>query len=230
LPDAATSPSAATSASAAPADSSAVATAPIAPAQSLRTFVALGDSLSAWAFAPGTRQPSKTGSWPTLLSSTDGNLKLLHNAGVPGNTTAQMLARFKRDVLSYHPDMLLILGGTNDVGYGVAVSTTVGNIRRIVESAKAHGIEVVLLTIPPNNDISTSKLSRLRQTNRALIQLGRAEGITVVDVYAALASASGRLPAAYAAADHLHLTRRGEAVLAAAVYAQLTRPATKIAR
>jgi lysophospholipase L1-like esterase len=52
--------------------------------------------------------------------------------------------------------------------------------------------------------------------------LGEDEGIAVVDIYSALANAEGRLPAAYAAADGLHLSMRGEQVVADTVYARLT--------
>lgn len=193
-----------------------------APAPAPRTFVVLGDSLSVWAFAPHAARASTTGAWPSVLAGLDGDLRLVHNAGVPGNTTAQMLARLRRDVFAHHPDMLFVLGGTNDAGDDFAVSTTVANVRKIVEAAKAQGIEVVLLTIPPNNALPCSRLARLRETNAALITLGKTEGITVVDVYSALASASGRLPAAYVAADGLHLSTRGEEVVAATVYARLT--------
>jgi lysophospholipase L1-like esterase len=178
--------------------------------------------LSVWAFAPGSARGSRTGAWPTLLAARDPDLKLLRNAGVPGNTTTQMLARLRRDVLAYHPDMLFVLGGTNDVCTNIAASTTLANLRKIVKSARAQGIEVVLLTIPPSNDLRLTRLQRLRAINAALIGLGRAEGITVVDVYAALASTRGRLSTAYVAADGLHLSRRGEEVVAATVYAQLT--------
>ena len=111
---------------------------------------------------------------------------------------------------------------SEDAGDDFAVSTTVANLRKIVEAARAQGIEVVLLTIPPNNALRSSRLARLRQTNTALIALGKADGITVVDVYTALASADGRLPGAYAAADGLHLSTRGEEIVAATIYAQLT--------
>jgi lysophospholipase L1-like esterase len=191
------------------------------PAPKPRSFVVLGDSLSVWAFAPGRTKTSKTGAWPGLLAAEDSDIWLVHNAAVPGNTTAQMLGRLRKDVLAYHPDILFVMGGTNDVGYGLSGSITVTNIRRIVETAKSQGIEVILLTIPPNNDIPCRSVPKLRKTNSALKALGIAEGIEVIDVYAALATPSGRLPAAYAAADHLHLTLRGEAVVAATVYSAL---------
>ncbi len=201
-----------------------------APVPAPRTFVVLGDSLSVWAFASHGTRASTTGAWPSLLAGMDSDLKLVHNAGVPGNTTTQMLARLRRDVFAYHPDILFVLGGTNDAGDDFAVSTTVANLRKIVEAARAQGIEVVLLTIPPNNALRSSRLARLRQTNTALIALGKADGITVVDVYTALASADGRLPGAYAAADGLHLSTRGEEIVAATIYAQLTAaPAPQLA-
>lgn len=186
-----------------------------------RSFVVLGDSLSAWAFPPGSSHASGAGAWPNLLAADDGDFTLAHNAAVPGNTTEQMLARFRRDVLAYHPDVLFLMGGTNDVCTHVAAGTTVRNIRAIVALAEANGIEVVLLTIPPINRIPTARLKRLRSINRSLIDLGKAEGITVVDVYAALALSNGRLPRAYIAADGLHLSERGEEVVAATVYARL---------
>lgn len=69
------------------------------------------------------------------------------NAGVDGNTTAQMLERFERDVLSLHPRVVVILGGTNDVY--LQVSPTTDNLQRIADMARAAGACVVLGTIPP---------------------------------------------------------------------------------
>ena len=80
------------------------------------------------------------------------------------------------------------------------------------------------MTVPPNDAMRGWELTRLREINAGVLALGSAQGIVVVDVYAALASAGGRLPTAYAAADRLHLNLRGEATLAATVYAALTAP------
>jgi lysophospholipase L1-like esterase len=194
------------------------------PVSTPRGFVVLGDSLSVWAFAPGSRSGSSAGAWPSLLADRDPDLVLLHNAGVPGNTTAEMLARLKRDVLRYHPDVLFVLGGTNDLAQHFAASVTLGNIRKIVETARSHGITVVLLTIPPSNVLYKYEQKWLRQVNAAIVRLGEAEGIAVVDTYSALATPSGRLPSAYVAADRLHLSQRGEEVVAATVRSLLTAP------
>jgi len=200
-----------------------------APVPAPRTFVVLGDSLSVWAFASHGTRASTTGAWPSLLAGMDSDLKLVHNAGVPGNTTTQMLARLRRDVFAYHPDILFVLGGTNDAGDDFAVSTTVANLRKIVEAARAQGIEVVLLTIPPNNALRSSRLARLRQTNTALIALGKADGITV-------STSTRRLLGRRTASRGLRRRRRsapehaGEEIVAATIYAQLTAaPAPQLA-
>jgi lysophospholipase L1-like esterase len=177
----------------------------VTPPNPLRRFVVLGDSLSAWAFAPRSHTPSTAATWPAVLDQLDPDLVLVHNGGVPGNTTAQMF----------------VLGGTNDVGRDWPVSTTVANLRAIVRAAKARGIEVVLLTIPPNNGIYRVELKRLVQTNVLLKRMAAGEGITVVDDYAALANSSGRLSNTYCASDRIHLTLSGERALAQAVFRTL---------
>ena len=187
-----------------------------------RSYVVLGDSLSVWAFAPSNTRSTNSKAWPYLLAAQDADLTLIRDAGVPGNTTAQMLARLKRDVFAYHPDVLFILGGTNDIGKRYSAATILDNLHKIIDLARAQGIEVVVLTIPPNNEISHYQLERLRAVNAGLIRLGATEGFKVVDVYAALSDSRGHLPSVYAAYDGLHLSVRGEAALAAAVYARLT--------
>jgi lysophospholipase L1-like esterase len=186
-----------------------------------RTFVALGDSLTAWAFAPGSWRATPAASWPNVLSQLDPDLDLLSNAGVPGNTTSQMVARLKTDVLAYHPDVLFVMAGTNDLGRHWASSVTVSNVRTIIHRARSQGIEVVLLTIPPNNRATSSQLRALRATNVALAQMAEAEGADVIDVYAVLVDSGGHLPAAYAARDRLHLTKSAEEAIARAIFDQL---------
>jgi lysophospholipase L1-like esterase len=189
-----------------------------------RRFVVLGDALSAWAFAPGATQPSTAGSWPSLLESRDPDLVLVKNAGVPSNTTAQMLARLGRDVLDYNPDVLFVFGGTNDVGTDQPVDRAVINIRRIVEAAKAAGITVVLMTVPPSNrDFERHQVAK-SEYNSQLAALAQSEGVMLVDVFAALAAPDGSLVADYAAYDGLHLSTLGEQALADAVYRTLHPP------
>jgi len=191
------------------------------PSAAPRRFVVLGDSLSAWAFAPGSASPSTGGAWPEMLATEDPALILVNNAGVPGNTTAQMLARLQSDVLAFTPDLLFVLGGTNDIGYDVPASAVIANITQIVETAKARGIDVVLLTIPPANGQTELRRQARRDINADLATLAADEGILLVDVFSTLASPDENLADGYAAIDGLHLSIRGEQALADAVYRAL---------
>jgi lysophospholipase L1-like esterase len=211
-------PAASASAPAVPAPA---ATAPYpTPRPMARSFVVMGDSLSAWAFAPGASSPCATCAWPELLAAHENDFVLVHNGAVAGNTTYQMVARLRRDVAPYRAKLLIVLAGTNDVGKNYDVSETLANVRTIVRSAKSRGMAVVVLTIPPNNTDRITQLARLRATNASLIRLGKTEGFEVVDIYSALAL-NGRLNGAYAAADGLHLSLAGEQKVADTVYAQL---------
>lgn len=82
------------------------------------------------------------------LFFTDGKL----DRGVSGQTTAQMLLRFRQDVIDLHPQAVHIMAGTNDVAGNTGPSTLAqveGNLASMAELAKAHGIRVILASIPP---------------------------------------------------------------------------------
>src|SRR5579859_66404 len=72
--------------------------------------------------------------------------------GVSGQTTSQMLLRFRQDVIALKPQAVHIMAGTNDVA-GNTVPVTLeqveGNIASMAELAKAHGIRVILASVPP---------------------------------------------------------------------------------
>jgi lysophospholipase L1-like esterase len=69
-----------------------------------------------------------------------------------GQTTGQMLVRFRQDVIALEPKVVVIFGGTNDLTgvLGPGTEGTVGdNIASMTELAKAHGIQVVLSSVTP---------------------------------------------------------------------------------
>jgi lysophospholipase L1-like esterase len=72
--------------------------------------------------------------------------------GISGQTTAQMLVRFRADVLDLRPQVVHIMAGTNDIaGNTGATSLAIiqGNMMSMVEQARCHGITVILASIPP---------------------------------------------------------------------------------
>ncbi|HEX6925554.1 MAG TPA: SGNH/GDSL hydrolase family protein [Longimicrobiaceae bacterium] len=75
--------------------------------------------------------------------------------GIGGQTTPQMLVRFRQDVIDLKPAVVVILAGTNDIAGNTGPSTPEmiqGNLASMAELARAHGIEVVLSSILPASD------------------------------------------------------------------------------
>lgn len=68
----------------------------------------------------------------------------VYNAGISGDTTAGMLARFTHDVISRKPTHVFIMGGTNDVYLKVRTADTLANIYAMVHQAKFHGIDFII--------------------------------------------------------------------------------------
>jgi lysophospholipase L1-like esterase len=74
------------------------------------------------------------------------------NRGISGQTTPQMLVRFRQDVLALHPEAVVILAGTNDIAGNTGPSTSEmieDNFRSMAEIAKANGIRVILASVLP---------------------------------------------------------------------------------
>jgi lysophospholipase L1-like esterase len=75
------------------------------------------------------------------------------NRGISGQTTPQMLVRFRQDVINLHPKVVVILAGTNDIAGNTGPMTpqeTKNNIESMSDLATANHIRVVLCSIPPS--------------------------------------------------------------------------------
>jgi lysophospholipase L1-like esterase len=74
------------------------------------------------------------------------------NRGISGETTPQMLVRFRQDVVDLHPETVVILAGTNDIAGNTGPSTPEmmeDNFKSMTEIAKANGIRVILASVTP---------------------------------------------------------------------------------
>jgi lysophospholipase L1-like esterase len=72
--------------------------------------------------------------------------------GIGGQTTPQMLLRFRADVIALQPKVVVILAGTNDLSANtgpITLEETEGNLASMAELARAHGIRVVLSSVMP---------------------------------------------------------------------------------
>jgi lysophospholipase L1-like esterase len=80
--------------------------------------------------------------------------------GISGQTTPQMLIRFRQDVIALKPKVVVILGGTNDIAGNTGPSTLEmieDNLASMTEIAKANGIRVVLASVLPVYDYPWQK-------------------------------------------------------------------------
>jgi lysophospholipase L1-like esterase len=89
--------------------------------------------------------------------------------GIGGQTTPQMLLRFRPDVIALQPQVVVILAGTNDIAGNTGPMTleeTEGNLASMSELAHAHGIRVVLSSVTPVADLTLLDGKKVEQTVR----------------------------------------------------------------
>lgn len=138
-------------------------------------------------------------------------MRWLRNAGVPGNTTTQALARIQTDVIDYAPGVCIIGGGvTNDMGAGWPGHTVPrANIAAMSAALRAAGIAPVLRLCPPADTAGGFASVALRraaiaQHNAWCRTWGPANGIPILDYYTPLVDdATGGYVAAYTT-DGIH--------------------------
>jgi acyl-CoA thioesterase I len=118
------------------------------------------------------------------------------NRGIAGQTSPQMLVRFRQDVVALKPAVVIIQAGTNDIA-GMTGPGTRGTwsdyVMSMAELAKINGIRVVLASITPVCDCSTVQTDRRPQAkiadwNEWLASYATASGAIYLDYYSALSS------------------------------------------
>jgi lysophospholipase L1-like esterase len=122
------------------------------------------------------------------------------NRGLSGQTSPQMLVRFWQDVIALHPDVVHIMAGTNDLAGNTGPTSPEAyknNIRAMVQLAKAHGIVVVLGSIPPADRFEWAPQHQpapwIAQFNAWLKDYAAAEGMVYADYFTVLAGPNGEL-------------------------------------
>ena len=112
------------------------------------------------------------------------------NRGISGQTTSQMLLRFRADVVNLHPKVLVFLGGTNDIAGNtgnVTLDMIEDNIFSMIELAKANDIGVVLCSVLPVFDYPWSPgkepAQKIIDLNNALRFYAETHDITFVDYH-----------------------------------------------
>lgn len=186
----------------------------VAPLKVEKRVIFLGDSITDfWS------RPASGGFFPG---------KPYINRGIDGQTTPQMLIRFKADVIALKPKVVVILAGTNDIAGNTGPTTPeqiADNLSSMADLAQAHGVRIVLASVLPVSDYGHRADGRnLIQTERRppdqIIKLNSwirryssENGYIYLDYFSVMADESGMLRKELSE-DGLHPNARGYAVMA----------------
>jgi len=173
----------------------------------------LGDSIAIGEddFANPSFPPS---SWFNRLCQASGQrMRFYVQAGVRGNTTAQMLARVQTDVIAYSPDWCIVPLTTNDASV-TAVATVKANYAAIIDALVAAGVRPICATMTPSD--TAGKLSDTCTLNTWLVEWASRRGYPVWDLYGILADPADGTYLAANQYDGTHPSEAGyEAIVAA---------------
>src|SRR5215469_18475 len=180
------------------------ANATLPPAQPGRV-VFYGDSITdAWTRNGGTFFPGK----PYV------------NRGISGQTTEQMIVRFRQDVIDLHPQTVVILAGTNDIAGNTGPETTEmieDNFRSMVDLARANSIRVVLASVLPAaaypwKPSAGNPAEKIRALNDWLKSYAASQKITYLDYYSVMAGPDGGMKPGISI-DGVHPNAAGYAIM-----------------
>ena len=146
--------------------------------------------------------------------------------GISGQTTPQMLIRFRPDVIALKPKAVVILAGTNDIGGNTGPMSNEdiqGNLMSMAELAKANGIRVVLASILPVSgyhvapppvvpQLTRRPPERIRAINEWMKGYAAANNHVYLDYYSAMIDGTGMLKTELSD-DDLHPNVAGYAVM-----------------
>lgn len=145
--------------------------------------------------------------------------KFFINRGISGQTTPQMLVRFRQDVVDLQPKAVIILAGTNDIAENTGPTTLLeiaGNIFSMAEMARIHGIEVLLCSVLPAADYpwrpGLNPAPKIAQLNSILKDYAEKNHLVWVDYYSAMNDGQGGLRSEYTY-DGVHPNRKGYEVM-----------------
>ncbi|MCC6463489.1 MAG: SGNH/GDSL hydrolase family protein [Saprospiraceae bacterium] len=139
--------------------------------------------------------------------------------GIGGQTTGQMLVRFRQDVLNLKPAVVVILAGTNDIAGNTgetSLETTFGNLASMAELARANQVHVVLSSVLPVYDYPWSPglepADKIVRLNAMLKEYALKNDFEYLDYHSVMADERKGLPE-HLAKDGVHPTLEGYKVM-----------------
>ena len=141
------------------------------------------------------------------------------NRGIGGQTTPQMLIRFRPDVIDLKPTAVVILAGINDIAENTGPSTVkmiADNIISMAELAESNGIKVIISSILPASGFSWSPIHdpppKILAVNMIIKNYAEKNGMTYLDYYSAMVDNQQGLKKEYGL-DEVHPNKKGYEVM-----------------
>ena len=141
------------------------------------------------------------------------------NRGIGGQTTPQMLIRFRPDVIDLKPTAVVILAGINDIAENTGPSTVkmiADNIISMAELAESNGIKVIISSILPASGFSWSPIHdpppKILAVNMIIKNYAEKNGMTYLDYYSAMVDNQQGLKKEYGL-DEVHPNKKGYQVM-----------------
>lgn len=142
------------------------------------------------------------------------------NRGISGQTTPQMLVRFRADVINLNPKIVVILAGTNDIAGNTGFSTLemiMENIISMTELAKANNVKVILCSVLPAFDYpwktGLNPSEKIAKLNEMIKQFAETNGIIYLDYYSSMVDERKGLKSEFSY-DGVHPNETGYKIMA----------------
>ena len=140
--------------------------------------------------------------------------------GIGGQTSSELLVRFRQDVIDLHPNTVVIMCGTNDIAQNngtISLEATMGNIQSMCELAKANKIRPILCSVLPArsfrwNPFVMDAPQQIKALNDLIRAYAEANKIRYVDYYSAMVDTDGGLKKGLSN-DNVHPTDAGYEIM-----------------
>ncbi|MHA7862827.1 SGNH/GDSL hydrolase family protein [Flagellimonas marinaquae] len=141
------------------------------------------------------------------------------NRGIGGQTTPQMLLRFRQDVIDLHPKVVVILAGTNDIAGNTDTMTLEqihDNMLSMVELAKANSIKPIVCSVLPAVDYpwrpGKEPNIKIPKLNTMLKAMAESQNVMYLDYFFEMADDRNGLPSKLTT-DEVHVTKAGYEIM-----------------
>ncbi len=205
-------------------------------ASEIPLIICFGDSLTAGYQTPTRTEPAARDTpYGEVLQERLGDTARVRISGICGETTGEMVLRFRADVLAHHPRAVVLLGGTNDLGWNADPAEIMRNLTKMYELPRGAGILPVPVTVPSIRveEAAGSReamawveehIRRRQQLNAMIASYAERKSLRYLDLFTATADPETLQLAARYSNDGLHLTTNGYHLFGALLYEQIFAP------